>query len=142
MYRLSHQGYHHRYTLHQGTDGEDTPNYVEFSPRLIRDLFLRVFAAIPCYNLKAFSRFVSDQMPPKEPALPRLRHLHEICRPCRTRTYESGVPRRALLWSVTVQMQTHHLRQVSRSSRSLRVSVRMRLLSAVMMESASFRFFC
>ena len=217
LYRLSHQGYHHRYTLHQGSDGEDVPNYVRLDARLIRDLFLRVlqvkslvqnlarlvtlkptskgwrgrgypldtweqfvlknagdkdrrlvygfgrfclashvlfvalclyaglwflpllitfapfygagflgfiagthqhtacepnhpdfrvscgdasldpfssflywhmefhiehhmFAAIPCYNLKRFSRFVADQLPPKEPALPRLLKLHRICR--------------------------------------------------------------
>lgn len=42
FYRLSHQGYHHRYTLHQGSDGEDTPNYVCLNARLIRDLFFRV----------------------------------------------------------------------------------------------------
>jgi fatty acid desaturase len=216
FYRLSHQGYHHRYTLHQGSDGEDTPNYVRLDARLIRDLFLRViqfkqlalnlarlftltptskgwrgrgfkldpweqfvlknasekdrrqvyrfgltclivhglfvaiclysglwfltvlvtfapfygagflsfvagvhqhtacepnqpdfrvscgdaildpfssflywhmeyhtehhmFAAIPCYNLKAFSRFVADQLPPKEYALPRILKLHRLC---------------------------------------------------------------
>jgi fatty acid desaturase len=38
-----------------------------------------MFAAIPCYNLKAFSRFVADQLPPKEHALPRLLKLHRIC---------------------------------------------------------------
>lgn len=42
FYPLSHQGYHHRYTLHQGSDGEDTPNYVELKWRLIYDLFFRV----------------------------------------------------------------------------------------------------
>lgn len=216
LYRLSHQGYHHRYTLHQGSDGEDVPNYVRLTPRLVFDLFFRVvqikslvqnlgrlftlkptskgwrgrgylldtweqfvlqrasapqrrqvmrfalasvvvhvlfatlciaverpfllllvtfapfygagflsfvagvhqhtaceanspdfriscgdalldpfssflywhmeyhiehhmFAAIPCYNLKAFSRFVADQLPPKERALPRLLRLHGVC---------------------------------------------------------------
>jgi fatty acid desaturase len=218
LYRLSHQGYHHRYTLHQGSDGEDVPNYVRLTPRLVVDLFFRVihvralvqnlarlvtlkptslgwrgraypldtweqfilqratekqrrqvyrfglaclvthipfvlacvwaghpyaflpvlitfapfygagflsfiagthqhaaceanhpdfrvscgdaildpfssflywhmeyhiehhmFAGIPCYNLKAFSRFVADQMPPKEHALPRLLKLHRVC---------------------------------------------------------------
>jgi fatty acid desaturase len=216
LYRLSHQGYHHRYTLYQGSDGEDVPNYVRLTPRLVFDLFVRVihvkaliqnvarlvtlkptsigwrgrgyeldtweqfvlqrapgahrkqvyrfgafclvshvlfvaacvgtglwflpilvtfapfygagflsfiagvhqhtacepnnpdfriscgdavldpfssflywhmeyhiehhmFAAIPCYNLKAFSRFVADQMPPKERALPRLLKLHRVC---------------------------------------------------------------
>ncbi len=217
LYRISHQGYHHRYTLHQGSDGEDVPNYVQLTPRLVFDLFFRVihakaliqnlarlvtlkptsmgwrgrgyrldtweqfilqratdkqrrqvyrfglacllghvlfvalcvwlgfwflpllvtfapfygagflsfiagvhqhtacepnnpdfriscgdaildpfnsflywhmefhiehhmFAAIPCYNLKAFSRFVADQLPPKEHALPRLLRLHRLCR--------------------------------------------------------------
>ena len=42
LYRLSHQGYHHRYTLHQGSDGEDTPNYAEFKPRNIVTLFFNV----------------------------------------------------------------------------------------------------
>ena len=216
LYRLSHQGYHHRYTLYQGSDGEDVPNYVRLTPRLSFDLFFRVvhakaliqnlarlvtlkptsmgwrgrgypldtweqfvlqrasekqrrqvhrfglacllvhvlfvaiclalgfwflpvlitfapfygagflsfvagvhqhtaceannpdfriscgdaildpfssflywhmefhiehhmFAAIPCYNLKAFSRFVADQLPPKEYALPRLLKLHRVC---------------------------------------------------------------
>jgi fatty acid desaturase len=39
FYRLSHQKYHHRYTLHQGSDGEDTPNYVELKPLFIFGLF-------------------------------------------------------------------------------------------------------
>ena len=217
LYRLSHQGYHHRYTLHQGSDGEDVPNYVRLTPRLFFDLFVRViqlrglvenlarlvtlkptskgwrgrgypldtweqfvlqrasdkerrqvrrlgwfclishalfvglcvyaglwflpvlitfapfygagflgfmcgihqhaacepnhpdfrvscgdaildplssflywrmefhiehhmFAAIPCYNLRRFSRFVADQLPPKQRALPRLLRLHRACR--------------------------------------------------------------
>jgi fatty acid desaturase len=217
FYRLSHQKYHHRYTLCQGSDGEDVPNYVELTPRLIFSLFAylvqlkglaqnlgrlvtlsptskgwrgrglkldtweqfiwknaseterrqvrrmavaslvghalfvalciysgqwfvpvlvslapfydagflgfmagihqhaaceannpdcrvscgdaildpltsflywrmeyhiehHMFAAIPCYNLKRFSRFVADQLPPKERALPRLLKLNRICR--------------------------------------------------------------
>lgn len=217
LYRISHTDYHHRYTLYQNSDGEDAPGYVELTPRLVRDLFLRVlqirsllhnlgrlltlkptskgwrgqgyrldawerfileranakdrrqverfavyslvahvlfvavslatgqwllpvlvtlapfygagfigflvhvhqhcaceanhpdfrvscgdaildpfssflywhmeyhiehhmFAAIPCYNLKAFSRFVADQLPPKEYALPHLLTLHRRCR--------------------------------------------------------------
>jgi fatty acid desaturase len=39
-----------------------------------------MFAAIPCYNLKSFSEFVADQMPPRERAMPRLRRLHTLCR--------------------------------------------------------------
>jgi len=217
LYRLSHMRYHHQYTLHQGSDGEDVPGYVELKPRLIFDLFFRVihvksfiqnvyrlvtvtpaskgwrgrgpkldtweqfvlqqasdkerkqvyrlavgnlvvhtlfvavciatgywflpilitlapfygagfmgfmagvhqhtaceanhpdfriscgdaildpltsflywrmefhmehhmFAAIPCYNLKRFSRFVADQLPPKEYAIPRIWKLHHACR--------------------------------------------------------------
>jgi len=217
FYRLSHQKYHHRYTLYQGSDGEDVPNYVELTPRLLLGLFAYViqvkalaqnlwrlltmkpaskgwrgrgfrldtweqfvwknatdaerrqvyrmaaaclighalfvalcislglwflpilvtfapfygggfmgfmagihqhaaceannpdfriscadaildpltsflywrmefhiehhmFAAIPCYNLKKFSRFVADQLPPKERALPRIVKLDRICK--------------------------------------------------------------
>ncbi|MBT3271675.1 MAG: hypothetical protein HN368_00865, partial [Spirochaetales bacterium] len=42
FYRLSHQKYHHRYTLYQGSDGEDVPNYIAITPRMIAELFLRV----------------------------------------------------------------------------------------------------
>ncbi len=42
FYRLSHLKYHHRYTLYQKSDGEDTPNYVEITPKLIATLFLQV----------------------------------------------------------------------------------------------------
>ena len=42
FYRLSHLKYHHRYTLYQGADGEDVPNYVELKGRLILGLFLAV----------------------------------------------------------------------------------------------------
>lgn len=42
LYRLSHQGYHHRYTLHQGSDGEDVPNYVQITPRLVFEQFFSV----------------------------------------------------------------------------------------------------
>lgn len=38
-YRLSHQGYHHRYTLQLGTDGEDVPNYVKLTPWFVLNLF-------------------------------------------------------------------------------------------------------
>lgn len=43
FYRVSHQNYHHRYTLYQGSDGEDTPNYTEFSLRIVARLFLPIF---------------------------------------------------------------------------------------------------
>jgi fatty acid desaturase len=39
FYRLSHQKYHHRYTLYQGSDGEDAPNYVKLAPRFVFGLF-------------------------------------------------------------------------------------------------------
>ena len=40
LYRISHMTYHHRYTLHQGSDGEDTPNYVKVTPwSLFQSLF-------------------------------------------------------------------------------------------------------
>jgi fatty acid desaturase len=217
LYRLSHMKFHHQYTLHQGSDGEDVPNYVEITPKFLFELFFRVFhvkslihnlyrlftitptsrgwrgrgpkldtweqfilqrasdrerrqvyrlavanlvihtlftaaciyfgywflpiiitfapfygagflgfmagihqhaaceanhpdfriscgdaildpltsflywrmeyhlehhmfAAIPCYRLAAFSRFVADQLPPKERAIPRIRKLNEICK--------------------------------------------------------------
>jgi fatty acid desaturase len=217
MYRASHQKFHHRYTLLQESDGEDVPNYVELTPKLVFNLFFKVFhikdlaynlyrlvtitpttkgwrgrgfkqdwweqfvlekasekeraqirrlavadlvghlafvaicialgywfipilvtfapfygatfmsymagihqhaaceaneadfriscgdakldpltsflywrmeyhiehhmfAAIPCYNLRAFSTFVADQLPPKEPAIPRILKLHKACK--------------------------------------------------------------
>ena len=43
FYRASHFNYHHRYTLFQRSDGEDTPNYVQLTPRLMWGLFLNVF---------------------------------------------------------------------------------------------------
>lgn len=43
LYRISHQNYHHRYTLYQGSDGEDVPNFVTLTPRLWLDLVFRVF---------------------------------------------------------------------------------------------------
>ncbi|MDD5674080.1 MAG: fatty acid desaturase, partial [Chitinivibrionales bacterium] len=39
-----------------------------------------MYAGIPCYNLKKFSRFIAAQLPPKEHALPRIWKLHKICR--------------------------------------------------------------
>ncbi|NQU40489.1 MAG: fatty acid desaturase [Lentisphaerae bacterium] len=42
LYRASHFKFHHRYTLHQGSDGEDVPNYVELTPKLILSLFFNV----------------------------------------------------------------------------------------------------
>jgi fatty acid desaturase len=38
-----------------------------------------MYAGIPCYNLKKFSQFVADQLPPKEHALPRILKLHKVC---------------------------------------------------------------
>lgn len=39
-----------------------------------------MYASIPCYNLKKFSNFVADQLPKKEPSLPRLIKLNELCK--------------------------------------------------------------
>ena len=39
LYRISHVGYHHRYTLHQKSDGEDTPGYVDLSAKSIFNMF-------------------------------------------------------------------------------------------------------
>ena len=39
-----------------------------------------MFASIPCYNLKKFSRFVAGQMPEKEYAIPRLFKLARLSR--------------------------------------------------------------
>jgi fatty acid desaturase len=49
LYRISHQGYHHRYTLHQGSDGEDTPNYIEITPWLLITIFFGVFQIRPLF---------------------------------------------------------------------------------------------
>ena len=43
LYRISHMNYHHRYTLYQGSDGEDTPNYVEITPWFLITIFFGVF---------------------------------------------------------------------------------------------------
>ncbi len=51
LYRLSHLRFHHRYTLHQNSDGEDAPNYVDLSAKSVFFLFfrvLRVKAMIQC----------------------------------------------------------------------------------------------
>ncbi len=42
FYRASHVNFHHRYTLHQNSDGEDVPNYVELSKKTLIGLFLNV----------------------------------------------------------------------------------------------------
>jgi fatty acid desaturase len=43
FYRASHQKFHHRYTLHQGSDGEDVPNYVgKITPWFVLKLFFNV----------------------------------------------------------------------------------------------------
>lgn len=44
FYRLSHVGYHHRYTLYQKSDGEDVPNYVDLSPRFILRMTFNVIS--------------------------------------------------------------------------------------------------
>lgn len=57
LYRLSHTNYHHRYTLHQGSDGEDTPNYVELNFKTMVDLFLHCLW--PTSLLINLARFVA-----------------------------------------------------------------------------------
>ncbi|MHB1455169.1 MAG: fatty acid desaturase family protein [Saccharofermentanales bacterium] len=42
FYRLSHVHFHHQYTLHQNSDGEDVPNYVDLSAKSVFFLFFRV----------------------------------------------------------------------------------------------------
>jgi len=42
LYRLSHVHFHHRYTLHQNSDGEDVPNYVDLSKKSVFFLFFGV----------------------------------------------------------------------------------------------------
>jgi fatty acid desaturase len=42
LYRISHVKYHHPYTLHQNSDGEDTPGYIKITPWLIIKLFVKV----------------------------------------------------------------------------------------------------
>jgi len=42
FYRASHVHFHHRYTLHQNSDGEDVPNYVELDAKTVFQLFFRV----------------------------------------------------------------------------------------------------
>jgi fatty acid desaturase len=47
FYRISHVHYHHQYTLHQNSDGEDTPNYVELNKMTIFSLFFRALHIKP-----------------------------------------------------------------------------------------------
>lgn len=42
FYRISHVHFHHQYTLHQNSDGEDVPNYVDLSAKNVLLLFLKV----------------------------------------------------------------------------------------------------
>ena len=42
FYRISHLHFHHQYTLHQNSDGEDTANYVELSFMTVLNLFFNV----------------------------------------------------------------------------------------------------
>lgn len=42
LYRLSHTHFHHRYTLHQNSDGEDAPNYVDLSKKSVFFLLFRI----------------------------------------------------------------------------------------------------
>lgn len=42
LYRVSHTQYHHRYTLYQNSDGEETPTYIELTPKFIAGIFLNM----------------------------------------------------------------------------------------------------
>ncbi len=42
LYRVSHVHFHHQYTLHQNSDGEDVPNYVELNKMTAFNLFFKV----------------------------------------------------------------------------------------------------
>jgi fatty acid desaturase len=53
FYRASHLPFHHKYTLHQYSDGEDTPNYVEFDLKTILILLFKVL------NIKTFVHCIS-----------------------------------------------------------------------------------
>jgi fatty acid desaturase len=48
FYRASHIPFHHKYTLHQNSDGEDVPNYVEF------DLKTALFLLFKVLHIKSF----------------------------------------------------------------------------------------
>lgn len=95
FYRASHHKFHHRFTLHQGSDGEDTPNYVELSPKFVLGLFFnvlhvkalfqslgRLFTLNPnsmlwrgrTYALDTWEQFVLQQALPKE-----LREIKRMC---------------------------------------------------------------
>ena len=43
FYKISHMQYHHRYTLFQNSDGEDTANYVDLGLKSVLFLFFGVF---------------------------------------------------------------------------------------------------
>ena len=43
LYRASHFFFHHRYTLYQGSDGEDAPGYFAVTPKDIFFAFTRIF---------------------------------------------------------------------------------------------------
>ena len=87
FYRASHVHFHHQYTLHQNSDGEDVPNYVDLSPKTILLLFFnvihlkqlfqafgRLFTLKPVskgwrmrgYELDQWEKFVLEKAPEKE----------------------------------------------------------------------------
>ncbi len=87
FYRLSHVHFHHQYTLHQNSDGEDTPNYVDLSTMAVLNLFFRVlriklffqcvgrlFTLKPTslgwrmrgYSLDKWEQFIMEKAPVKE----------------------------------------------------------------------------
>lgn len=87
LYRASHVRFHHPYTLHQNSDGEDVPNYVQLDNKTLFNLFFRVLRIklfIQCigrlftlkptsfgwrmrgYQLDKWERFIIEKAPEKE----------------------------------------------------------------------------
>ena len=87
LYRVSHVHFHHQYTLHQNSDGEDVPNYVELNKTVVFNLFfkaLQIKSFIMCvgrlitikplsknwrmrgYRLDSWERFVLERATEKE----------------------------------------------------------------------------
>lgn len=57
LYRISHVKYHHPYTLHQNSDGEDTPGYFEWKKGLLFRLFFKVIE--PKVFLQCLGRLIT-----------------------------------------------------------------------------------
>ena len=87
FYRASHVHFHHQYTLHQNSDGEDVPNYVDLGWKTVLNLFFNVLhikSLVQCfarlftlkpvskgwrmrgYQLDQWEKFVLEKAPEKE----------------------------------------------------------------------------